>query len=89
MDLKVDADALVEEEKLVGSRDQDGVVGFKETNTQNDGILKITNDDAGDFEGDAGSKVELNNGGALRFHELLRGRHDPGLVTFIKKLGLA
>ena len=68
LDLEVDADALVVEEQLVGGRYQDGVFGLEKANTQNDGVLKIADDDAGYVEGEAGAEVELDDGDALGLH---------------------
>jgi len=43
LDLEVDADAFVEEEELVGGRNQDGIVGFEKTNTKNNWIISEEN----------------------------------------------
>ena len=86
LDLEVDADAFVEEEELVGGRNQDGIVGFEKTNTKNNWILKITNDDARNLEGKAGPKVVLDNGSSFGLHQLFGGREDPGSVALIEQL---
>jgi hypothetical protein len=36
LDLEVDADAVIEEKELVGSRNQNGIVGLEKLNAQND-----------------------------------------------------
>lgn len=89
LDPEINADAMIEEQELVGSRDQDGIGGLEEVHAQNNRVRKIMNDDTGGLEGKAGAEMELDDGDALGGHDFLGGRHNLRLATVVEELGTA